>query len=178
MADPDTKFLICDCEGTMALDGTKLAKACGVKKPFPVNHHLCRTQLANFEAAIQDEGRVLVACTQEAPLFSELAEELETPAGVSFVNIRERAGWSDQGGDALPKIAALLAEAEIEMTPAPMIEIVSGGECLVYGAGEQALEAAIARLHPGSTAVLGTGRRARNPGWPELCQYPRAGRVE
>lgn len=153
----DTKLLVCDCEGTIALDGAKLAKACGRKSPFPVNHHLCRVQLGNFETAIEEEGRVLVACTQEAPLFSELAEELESPADLRFVNIRERAGWSDQGADVLPKIAALLAEAEIEVAPAPMMEIESGGECLVYGEGEQALSAAADLASSLSVTLVLTG---------------------
>jgi len=126
----------------MALDGAKLATACERPSPISINHHLCRTQLANFEAAISEGGQVVVACTQEAPLFSEVAGEIEAAAELSFVNIRERAGWSDEAAATTPKIAALLAEAELTIKPAPEMEIESGGECLVYGNDAQALAAA------------------------------------
>src|SRR3546814_9266170 len=71
---------------------------------------LCRTQLDNFKMAIADGRPTLVACTQEAPLFEETGAEENPDAVVRYTNIRERAGWSEQGERALPKIAALLAE--------------------------------------------------------------------
>jgi hypothetical protein len=85
---------------------------------------------------------VLVACTQEAPLFTELAAEDNPEAALGFVNIRERAGWSEQAAEAAPKIAALIAEAALDIAPSRSVELESGGVCLVYGKDERALEAA------------------------------------
>ena len=70
---------------------------------------LCRAEIATFSDAVSNEGEVLVACTQEAPLFAETAEEAADHADLRFVNIRETAGWSSEGAQAAPKIAALLA---------------------------------------------------------------------
>jgi heterodisulfide reductase subunit A-like polyferredoxin len=54
-----------------------------------------------------------VACTQEAPLFAEVAEEAGFEGTLRFANIRETAGWSEDGARAAPKMAALLAMAEV-----------------------------------------------------------------
>ena len=37
---------------------------------------------------------MIVACTQEAPLFDEVAAGIEGSGAITFVNIRETAGWS------------------------------------------------------------------------------------
>jgi ferredoxin len=136
------KLLICDCEETMALDGRALARACGAADPAQVNHQLCRAQMDNFRAAIRSGKPLMVACTQETPLFDELRQDMGSEQAISYVNIRERAGWSKDGGNALPKIAALLAEAALEMPPTPMLTLNSGGACLVYGHDEAAIDAA------------------------------------
>jgi ferredoxin len=128
----------------MPLDEGKLTKACqavGAEGEVVLNSQLCRAQLGNFQSAILGEDPVLVACTQEAPLFSEVAAEDNPAAQVSFTNIRERAGWSDEAEDATAKLAALIAEAALELEPSPAVGLASRGVCLVYGKGEQALEA-------------------------------------
>ena len=130
------RCLVCDCEGTMPLDAKRLAKA-GVEVER-VHRQLCRAELASFEAALGDD--LVVACTQEAPLFSEVAEE--HGAAPRFVNIRETAGWSAEAPSALPKIAALIAAATHDDTPARLRAIESDGTCLVVGSGQAALEAA------------------------------------
>jgi Fe-S-cluster-containing hydrogenase component 2 len=139
------RVLVCDCEATMPLDGGTLGKACqaaGASGELELNTQLCRAQLGNFQRAILGDQPVLVACTQEAPLFAEITGEDNPQAQVTFTNIRERAGWSEQAGDAAPKIAALLAEAAMDIAPTPSVELTSGGNCLVYGTDERALEAA------------------------------------
>ncbi len=139
------RVLVCNCETTMALDEGKFAKACqaaGAKGEAEINTQLCRAQLGNFQQAILGDKPVLVACTQEAPLFVEIAAEDNPKAEVSFINIRERAGWSDQGEKALPKIAALIAVAATEIEPSPSVELKSNGICLVYGTDERAIDAA------------------------------------
>ena len=134
--------LLCNCEGTMTLDGKKLAKACGAKGAPEIASQLCRAQIEDFQSAVANGGKLLVACTQESPLFDETAGEFEEGAALGYLNIREKAGWSKEGGVATPKIAALLAEAALDMPPTPAVTMVSEGVCLVYGKDEVALDAA------------------------------------
>lgn len=134
--------LICDCGGTMNLDGAELGRACGADGPADLATALCRRQMDRFVGALDAGGPVTVACTQEAPAFAEVAEDQSAADRVSFVNIREAAGWSDDGGKASAKIAALIAAAEIPIPPARALSIESEGRCLVYGRGQTALDAA------------------------------------
>lgn len=133
--------LICNCEKTMPLEAEALSTALG-SDIGPIHTHLCRSQLSAFEAALEGEEPFLVACTQEAPLFQEVAEENGKPDAVTFVNIRESAGWSMDAGKAHAKMAALIRSAGYVAKPARLKSISSDGMCLVYGAGQQALDAA------------------------------------
>ncbi|HYH19421.1 MAG TPA: 4Fe-4S binding protein [Azospirillum sp.] len=135
--------LVCDCARSMTLDGKALARACGSDAPATVHTQLCRSQIESFvSSAKAADGPLLVACTQEAPLFAEVAGEEVPQAELRFTNIRERAGWSDEGAQALPKIAALLREATMDVPPTGSITLKSDGVCLVYGTDERAIEAA------------------------------------
>ncbi|MEX0696353.1 MAG: 4Fe-4S ferredoxin, partial [Dongiaceae bacterium] len=134
--------IVCNCETTMTLDGKALAKACGGSGALVVNSQLCRAQLDNFRDALAAGRPLVVACTQESPLFAETAHAAAPETAVAFTNIRERAGWSDEGRDALPKIAALLAEATLDIPSAPSVTLRSAGACLVYGRDETAIAAA------------------------------------
>ncbi|WP_042697917.1 4Fe-4S dicluster domain-containing protein [Azospirillum sp. B506] len=136
----DRTVLVCDCAHSIALDGTALGKACGEGSGPTVHTQLCRAQLDRFEAAVATGQPLLVACTQEAPLFSEIAAEVAPDTSLTFTNIRERAGWSDDGELALPKIAALLAEAALPIPPTGALTLTSQGTCLVYGNDERAIE--------------------------------------
>jgi ferredoxin len=136
MQDRSSTRLICTCEGTMALTPEALG-ADG--KPAS---QLCRAQLDRFRAALGQFASVTVACTQEAPLFTEVAEDAGFGGTLRFANIRETAGWSDQGAQAAPKMAALLAMAEVEATPFEIVSLESKGVALVLGRDEVALEAA------------------------------------
>ncbi|MGB0683667.1 MAG: 4Fe-4S dicluster domain-containing protein [Magnetovibrionaceae bacterium] len=150
MSGQEKQVLLCNCDGTMTLDGETIAKAFG-GEAAPINSQLCRAQLGNFDAAIKSGSEVVVACTQESPLFletfSEFAEtsdqELPEPA---FVNIREKAGWSDDAKDdakkVSPKIAALLAESEVAVKGATVVEMSSDGIVLIIGRDQAALDAA------------------------------------
>ncbi len=135
------EVLVCDCEGTMDVDGKALAKACGAKD-LVVNHQLCRAQLEEFQRVAGKGGSLLVACTQESPLFLETLEKMEDAPDARFANIRERAGWSEQGAKALPKMAALLAEAALDIPSTPSVTMTSEGVLLVIGRGEDAIAAA------------------------------------
>lgn len=99
------RVLVCNCEGTMPIDGTALARACGAKPDEEgLATQLCRAELWRFQAALKAGEPVTVACTQEAPLFEEQREEQGGRTPVSYVNIRETAGWSSEAADATPRL--------------------------------------------------------------------------
>ncbi len=138
------RLLLCDCTGTMRPDREAIAKGAGLACD-QVHTHLCRAQAGVAAAALKSGEPVIVACGQEAPAFQALAEELGAADRLLCVDIRDRAGWSDD--PAGPKMAALIAEARIPPPSVPIIDVESAGLCLVCGHGEQALRAA-ARLAP------------------------------
>ena len=129
-----TKLLVCDCNRTMPLD----AKALGVA----MHTSLCRQEVGQFLTALDEPEPMIVACTQERALFSELAEQSAKPLGapLRFVNIRELAGWTQEAKKSTPKILALLALAELpQADPVPVVEFQSQGRLLIIGPAEQAL---------------------------------------
>jgi ferredoxin len=81
-----------------------------------------------------------VACTQETPVFQEVAEA--AGRDLTFVNIRESAGWSRDAAKAAPKMAALLAAAAEPLPEIPFVGLQSDGVILIYGRDERAIEAA------------------------------------
>src|SRR2546430_16495250 len=108
MALDDKTLKLCNCNQTMALDAKALAGALKLKQPIEIHTELCRKQVASFHGALKDEACV-IACTQEAPLFSELADQAGSISDIKFINIRAHAGWSKEGANATAKIATLLA---------------------------------------------------------------------
>jgi ferredoxin len=107
-----------------------------------INTHLCRSQIENFSKSVSEGKPMVVACTQEAPFFIETAAEIEPSTNVSYTNIRERAGWSDDAKGSLPKIKALLTESTLDAPLATSVSMTSEGSVLVYGDDEIALEIA------------------------------------
>ncbi len=145
MSSEHDKTLVCNCQRTMTVDGAALATALGCDALLRVHSELCRAELSSFQEALGGEGRVHVACTQEAALFREVAAERGVEEGrLRFSNIRERAGWSrgNAAAEVAAKMSALLAEAAFETKPAGALSLKSEGICLVYGRGQQALDVA------------------------------------
>ncbi len=156
---------LCSCNGTIALDAKQLAAALKTKQPLTVHRELCRKEAGAFQSSLADPD-LIVACTQEAPLFSELASAVQSQARISFLNIRESAGWSAEGRQAGPKIAALLAAAALpEPQPVPQVDYKSDGQLLIIGPSDAALDWA-ARLAPTlQVSVLMTGKgQGEQPG--------------
>src|SRR6267378_2625879 len=140
MSIKDKTLKLCSCNKTIPLDAAALGSALKSGSPITVHTELCRKEAGQFQAALGDES-LLVGCTQEAPLFGELAEAAGSRAELRFVNIREMAGWSAEGRQATPKIAALLAAAALpEPEPVPNVEYKSAGQVLVIGPSAVALE--------------------------------------
>ena len=102
---------------------------------------LCRREAGAFLAAVKSGEELVVACTQEKRLFSELAEQATsnapstaTYAPIRFVNIRETGGWSRDAAQASPKIAALLAAAHLpDPEPVATVTYKSAGRLLIIG---------------------------------------------
>jgi ferredoxin len=124
---------VCSCNRTIPLDAKALAAALKSGAPLAVHHELCRKDIGAFQAALGSGEDLTVACTQEATLFTEIAQK-----SIKFVNIRELGGWS--GEKSTPKIAALIAMATLpEAEPAPAVEFKSQGNVLVIGPAAAAL---------------------------------------
>jgi ferredoxin len=159
MSVKDKTVLVCDCNGTMPLDGAALARALGVASPLHVHSAMCQRELAQFSESAR--GDVVVACTQEQRLLGEVAEEGGRAEPIRFVNIRETAGWSAEARAATPKIAALLAMASLpDPEPVPRVGYVSKGQLLVTGPMDAALYWADALHERMPVTVLATGRAA------------------
>ena len=148
---------LCNCNQTMALDARALASALKLGSPITIHTELCRREVSAFHQALQS-GDCLVACTQEAPLFAELAEQAGAKYELKFVNIRETAGWSKESRQATPKIAALLALADLpEPEPVPSTSYRSDGQLLIAGPAEVAVHWAERLKDQLEVSVLVTG---------------------
>ena len=136
----DKTLRLCSCNRTAPIDAEALADVLKLGAAPVVHTELCRREAARFQEALGEES-ILVGCTQEAPLFQELAAEGKSKAVLRFVNLREAAGWSAEGRQATPKMAALLAEAALpEPEPVPSVSYRSEGQVLVIGPSAAALD--------------------------------------
>lgn len=140
LSSTDRHIFVCSCESTMPLDSAAIGRGCrGIVHEA---EQLCRRELDRFKAVLETGAPITIGCTQEAPLFTEVAEERGAEDRVAFVNIREHAGWSADAPAAGPKMAALLASAAELMPPVSTVSFSSEGVVLVYGCDEVAIDAA------------------------------------
>ena len=124
----------------MTLDPAKVRAGCPGAS-LTTAHHLCGAELDVFRASARD-GWLTVACTQQQPLFADIAESEGLAAALAFVNVRETAGWSAEGAESAPKMAALLAAATVAVEPAAAVSFTSEGVTLIYGRDQRAIDAA------------------------------------
>lgn len=134
-----TRVLVCSCNGSMSIDPDRLAVALDGDRPPPIHRQLCLAEGEAARAALAEGRPLLICCTQEAPRFRRWAGDDPPPA---FVDIRDRAGWTDQAGRAPAKMAALIAEALLPVAAATAVPLSSDGATLVYARDEAGLEAA------------------------------------
>ena len=132
-------LILCDCMGSQSLDSDAVSKATGLACSR-VHTALCTREIDSAAQAIRD-GDTIIACQQERLTFEELADELELDAP-GFVDLRDRAGWTDSSDDTAPKMAALAAEACLPSAAAKTVDVVSEGVCLVVGASDTVLPVA------------------------------------
>jgi len=147
-------LITCSCLGSQAIDAEGLARTTGLEVAAPCSE-LCQGQIDLAARALQG-GEAIICCTQEGRTFEALAEELGLPAP-PLLDLRDRAGWTDDTGPTLPKMSALVAEALLPAAPEKTLDVVSEGMCLILGAAETALAAAEAlQDHLGVTVLLAT----------------------
>ena len=160
----------------MPLQAQTLGQALGEDlKPHTA---LCRREAVDFQRAVQTGQTVVVACTQEKKLFSELAEQTEGAISpIRFVNIRETGGWSREAANASPKLAALLAAARLpEPEPVPTVTYKSEGRLLILGPVDLAEMAAVLLADAMQITLWSEG--AGNAGGMQERRYPvMAGRL-
>ena len=145
----------------MPLDAAALGRA--LNEPLTLHRALCRREAPAFQQAARSPDDLVVACTQESRLFTELAEQTEgalplTERPIRFVNIRETGGWSREAASATPKMAALLALARLnDPDPVPTVSYRSQGRLLVLGELDAAERVADLLADTLDVTVLGTG---------------------
>ena len=132
------RILICDCLGSQRVEGDRIGAALG-RDCAPCATALCTREIGQVEAALL-AGETVIACAQEAPRFTELAQDLGVEEPLC-IDLRDRAGWTEDA-DATPKQAALLVDGLRPQPQARAMDIVSDGTCLVLGRDAAAVEAA------------------------------------
>jgi len=151
----------------MPLDTGALARGCRGAEVVS-GRQLCRAELERFRALAASGSPLTVGCTQEAPLFREVAGE--NAGALSFANLRETAGWSAAAAQAGPKMAALAAAAASPMPEASFVQLESSSVVLVYGRDDGAIEAASLLKEHLDVTVLVT--RTGNLTPPRTTEFP------
>ncbi len=137
-------LFLCSCEKSFTPDPSPdmlAARFSGVSRCTA----LCTREPSRLQEAA-GASSLVIACEQEENTLRAALAQTGITAPARFVDLRNRAGWSAQGAQAGPKMAALLAAAaELPDTKIPFLALESGGITLVLGRDETALEVA-ARL--------------------------------
>jgi ferredoxin len=155
----DKTLHVCNCNRTMPLDATALGAALKLGQPLLLKEQMCRRELAAYAEGAK--GDLIVACTQEAKLLGDVADDNQGATAIRFVNIRETAGWSQEAAFATPKIAALLVAAALpDPPPVPRVAYKSGGRVLIVGPADAALYWADLLKGQLGVTVLVAGRAA------------------
>jgi ferredoxin len=123
----------------MPLDADAVRRGCGTD--VTTARQLCGSELDRFRGLAATAAPLTVGCVQETALFRDVAAQSGRESPISYANLRETGGWSRDAADAGPKMAALLAAAAETIPEVPLIDIESAGVVLIYGRGEEAIEA-------------------------------------
>ncbi|WP_120502229.1 4Fe-4S binding protein [Roseovarius sp. EL26] len=133
------QLILCNCSETHMIDSAALEAATGLPCS-KVYSGLCMGETNSAAQAIAS-GEAIICCQQEARVFAEIAEEIGQ-APPPLVDLRDRAGWSDDPRSKLPKMAALLAEATLDTPAEKTVDVISEGLCFIIGPANVALPAA------------------------------------
>ena len=141
------RLILCDCSGSQEIDAAALSRTSGLVCSR-MHSALCTAETGSATKAIAatDGDEPIICCTQERRVFDEIAADLgvEPPP---CLDLRDRAGWTDDQASTLPKMSALVAEATLPARPDKSVDVTSEGLCLVIGEAAVALSAA-ERLAP------------------------------
>lgn len=132
-------LVLCSCLDSQQIDPEAFSQLDGVRCSR-VHSGLCTDQTEALQQAIA-AGDAVIGCAQEQQLFEEIAEELGVEPPIC-VDLRDRAGWSDDSGQTGPKMAALVADGLLARPPVKTFDVSSEGLCLILGSGDVALRAA------------------------------------
>lgn len=147
MTMKQTLFL-CTCDNSQKIDAKAIGKALDLDTAPKVYEQLCRSQIEALSSSAAAGHPATICCTQEIPVFleawAEVAGEDITP---HFVNIRENAGWSEDGPKSAAKMAALIDEAHVSISGSTNVSMNSDGCTLILGNDDTAIDAA-KRLAP------------------------------
>jgi ferredoxin len=138
--DKPRTIFVCSCERSMPDFGDSVARGCASAQ-IQSGNQFCGAELERVKSALSAGEAVTIACTQQAPLFLEVAQDIGFEGELFFANIRETAGWSRQGASAGPKAAALVAMAAEPVNSPERVTLASNGVVLVYGRDDAAIEA-------------------------------------
>lgn len=132
-------LILCDCSKSNLIDTERLSQATG-RTCSKLHSALCTTEV-EAAAAAMTQGEVTICCTQERRFFNALAAEINVPEP-EFLDLRDRAGWTGDRGDVIPKMSALVAESALTVPAAKTLDVHSQGLCLIIGSAKNALPAA------------------------------------
>jgi hypothetical protein len=85
-------IVICSCEDTMPLDADAVRRGCGAE--VTTARQLCGSELDRFRSLAATAAPLTVGCVQETALFRDIAAQNGRESPISYVNLRETAGWS------------------------------------------------------------------------------------
>ena len=133
------RLILCSCSGTQSLDPKAISQLTG-HPCSPLHNSLCSGEVGQAAEALTSPDAV-ICCGQEKNFFADLAEEIGVPAP-HCIDLRDRAGWTSDTGNLLPKLSALIAEAGLDQPTPKTLDVISEGRCLIFGNAEIALQAA------------------------------------
>ena len=123
MAERPRKILICSCEDTMPLDADAVRRACRGAEVIDRPPSLPRRARA-LPRRVAGDGDRSPSPARRKRRCSPRSPPRPSAARITFVNIRETAGWSKDANDAGPKMAALIAAAAEPVPDYPLVSLV------------------------------------------------------
>ena len=133
-------ILICSCEDTMPLDADAVRRGCRGAQ-VTTAHQLCRAEIERFRAAAAGGEPLTVGCTQEAPLFSEVAGEQATGATHLRQYPRDRRLVDGRRRRPGRRWRRCSRPPPSRCPRFPLVSLDSEGVVLIYGRDERAIEA-------------------------------------
>lgn len=142
-ADPAEITFLCSCEASFAPDAEAIAaglSAFGAPGAMIACANLCQREQGRLTSALAGASHITIACRQEETSLRALAEDAGYTGELTFIDVRDRAGWSSEGAQAGPKMAALMAGGKMPAPALPFLTLESQGVTLIYGRDERAIE--------------------------------------